>query len=44
MKTHNEELMAITDAIQILNDNDAIEMLKRTLLGAGSSFMRVLVN
>merc|ERR1719230_2331069 len=41
MKVRNEELLALADTIKILNDDDALEMFKKTLPGAGSSFMQV---
>jgi len=41
-KTHNEEMLALADTIKILNDDDALEMFKKTLPGA-SSLMQVSV-
>jgi len=38
-KTHSEELLALADTIKILNDDDALEMFKKTLPGA--SFMQL---
>merc|ERR1719359_986804 len=35
-KTRSEELLALTDTIKILNDDDALEMFKKTLPGAGA--------
>merc|ERR1719231_352314 len=42
-KTRGEELAALTDTIKILNDDDALELFKKTLPGA-SSFMQVAVS
>jgi len=39
---HNEEVKALADTIKILNDDDALEMFKKTLPGA-SSFMQMSV-
>jgi DNA repair exonuclease SbcCD ATPase subunit len=39
-KTRSEEVLAIADTIKILNDDDALEMFKKTLPGA-SSFMQL---
>merc|ERR1719310_77661 len=41
-KTRSEELLALADTIKILNDDDALELFKKTLPGA-SSFMQVVV-
>merc|ERR1719454_1335908 len=43
-KTRSEEILALADTIKILNDDDALEMFKKTLPGAGSSFMQVEVS
>merc|ERR1719253_1719957 len=40
VKTRGEELLALADTIKILNDDDALELFKRTLPGA-ASFMQV---
>merc|ERR1719401_948494 len=40
VKTRNEELLALADTIKILNDDDALELFKKTLPSA-SSFMQV---
>jgi len=40
-KTRSEELMALADTIKILNDDDALELFKKTLPSAGSSFVQV---
>merc|ERR1719316_343801 len=42
MKLRGEELLALSDTIKILNDDDALELFKKTLPGA-SSFMQVKV-
>merc|ERR550532_834167 len=39
-KTRADELVALADTIKILNDDDALELFKKTLPGAGSSFMQ----
>jgi len=44
VKTRGEELMALADTIKILNDDDALEMFKKTLPGASASFVQVRVN
>jgi len=40
-KTRSEELLAIADTIKILNDDDALELFKKTLPGAGSVLLQV---
>lgn len=42
-KTRSEELLALADTIKILNDDDALELFKKTLPGA-SSFLQVQVS
>merc|ERR1712216_866451 len=42
MKLRGEELLALADTIKILNDDDALELFKKTLPGA-SSFMQLKV-
>merc|ERR1719446_539244 len=37
MKMRGEELLALADTIKILNDDDALELFKKTLPAAGSS-------
>jgi len=37
------EMVALADTIKILNDDDALELFKKTLPGASSSFMQVQV-
>merc|ERR1719356_2062373 len=43
VKTRNEELLALADTIKVLNDDDALELFKKTLPGASASFMQVQV-
>merc|ERR1719199_1273359 len=43
-KLRSEELLALADTIKILNDDDALEMFKKTLPGAGASLMQVKVS
>jgi len=40
VKTRNEELLALADTIKVLNDDDALELFKKTLPGA-ASFVQV---
>jgi len=43
-KMQSEELLALADTVKILNDDDALELFKKTLPGAGaSSFLQVQV-
>jgi len=42
MKLRGQELLALADTIKILNDDDALELFKKTLPGA-ASFMQVTV-
>merc|ERR1719261_1512405 len=44
MKLRGEELLALADTIKILNDDDALELFKKTLPGASASFMQVQVS
>merc|ERR550537_1843847 len=43
MKMRSEELLALADTIKILNDDDALELFKKTLPGS-ASFLQVQVN
>jgi len=43
-KTRSEELVALADTIKVLNDDDALELFKKTLPSAGSSFVQVGVS
>merc|ERR550537_1620871 len=42
VKTRNEELLALADTIKVLNDDDALELFKKTLPSA-SAFMQLKV-
>merc|ERR1719471_165082 len=42
-KLRQEELVALTDTIKILNDDDALELFKKTLPSSASSFMQIQV-
>jgi septal ring factor EnvC (AmiA/AmiB activator) len=44
MKTRGEELLALADTIKILNDDDALELFKKTLPGASASFVQMTVD
>merc|ERR1719478_756950 len=41
VKTRNEEMLALADTIKVLNDDDALELFKKTLPGASASFVQV---
>merc|ERR1712032_1131235 len=43
MGTRSEELAAIADTIKILNDDDALELFKKTLPAPGASLVQVQV-
>jgi len=43
-KMRSEEVLALADTIKILNDDDALEMFKKTLPGASASLMQVSVS
>jgi len=43
VKTRNEELLALADTIKILNDDDALELFKKTLPGS-ASFVQLKVS
>jgi len=43
-KTRTEELTALAETIKILNDDDALELFKKTLPGASASFVQVGVS
>jgi chromosome segregation ATPase len=43
-KTRAEELVALADTIKILNDDDALELFKKTLPSASSSFVQLASN
>jgi len=40
-KTRSEELVALADTIKVLNDDDALELFKKTLPGASASLLQV---
>jgi len=42
-KVRQAELLALAETIKILNDDDALELFKKTLPGASASFMQVQV-
>eukprot|EP00747_Dinoflagellata_sp_TGD_P152144 gnl/TRDRNA2_/TRDRNA2_177268_c4_seq8.p1 gnl/TRDRNA2_/TRDRNA2_177268_c4~~gnl/TRDRNA2_/TRDRNA2_177268_c4_seq8.p1 ORF type:complete len:726 (+),score=275.62 gnl/TRDRNA2_/TRDRNA2_177268_c4_seq8:84-2261(+) len=44
VKMRQEELLALADTIKILNDDDALELFKKTLPASGSSFVQVAVS
>merc|ERR1719353_1113630 len=44
VKTRNEELLALADTIKVLNDDDTLELLKKTLPGASASFVELQVS
>jgi len=39
-KTRAEELVALADTIKVLNDDDALDLFKKTLPSAGASFVQ----
>merc|ERR1719395_470344 len=43
-KTRSEELLALADTIKVLNDDDALELFKKTLPGASASFVQVEIS
>jgi len=43
-KTRADELVALADTIKILNDDDALELFKKTLPSASASFLQVGVS
>merc|ERR1719190_145864 len=43
-KLRSEELLALADTIKLLNDDDALELFKKTLPSASASFLRVQVS
>jgi septal ring factor EnvC (AmiA/AmiB activator) len=44
VKTRGEELEALADTIKLLNDDDALELFKKTLPSASASFLQVQVS
>merc|ERR1719162_2207669 len=43
-KTRSEELAALAETIKVLNDDDALELFKKTLPSAASSFVQMKVS
>merc|ERR1719158_729137 len=43
MKLRGEELLALADTIKILNDDDALELFKKTLPSPAASFVQLQV-
>merc|ERR1711933_268397 len=43
-KTRSEELLALADTIKILNDDDALELFKKTLPSSSASFVQMSVS
>lgn len=43
-KLRNEELLALAETIKILNDDDALDLFKKTLPSASSSFVQLKLN
>jgi len=43
-KLRSEELLALADTIKMLNDDDALELFKKTLPGSSASFMQMQVS
>merc|ERR1740138_956138 len=43
MKLRAQELLALADTIKILNDDDALELFKKTLPAASASFVQLQV-
>jgi len=44
VKSRSEEMLALADTIKILNDDDALEMFKKTLPGSSASLVQVAVS
>merc|ERR1719272_1429931 len=43
VSTRNEELLALAETIKVLNDDDSLELFKKTLPGASASFVQLKV-
>jgi len=43
-KTRSQELLALAETIKVLNDDDALELFKKTLPATGASFVQMSVN
>jgi len=44
VNTRNEELLALADTIKVLNDDDVLELMKKTLPGSSASFVQMQVS
>merc|ERR1740117_836069 len=44
VETRNQELLALADTIKVLNDDDVLELMKKTLPGASASFVQLKVS
>jgi len=44
IKMRGQELAALADTIKVLNDDDALELFKKTLPGASASFLQIQVS
>jgi len=44
VKLRQQELLALAETIKVLNDDDALDLFKKTLPGAGSSFLQIQVS
>jgi len=44
MKMRSQELLALADTIKVLNDDDALELFKKTLPSSSASFVQLQVN
>lgn len=44
VKVRSEEIVALTETIKVLNDDDALELFKKTLPGSAASFVQVKVD
>jgi len=41
VETRNQELLALADTIKVLNDDDVLELMKKTLPGSSASFVQM---
>lgn len=44
VKTRKEEILALSETIKVLNDDDALELFKKTLPSASASFVQIEVS
>merc|ERR1719272_1793352 len=44
VNTRNQELLALADTIKVLNDDDVLELMKKTLPGSSASFVQMQVS